>query len=66
MYWFKYGKTECDDEYMGGSSRTFEERYKEHMKAPSPIFGYQNITGHTATVENFKILSREGKIWPGQ
>ena len=25
IYWFKCGKTECDDEYIGESSRTFEE-----------------------------------------
>ena len=33
-----YGKTECNDGYFGESSRTFEERYKEHLKAPIPIF----------------------------
>ena len=38
IYWFKCGKTECDDEYIGESSRTFEEQYKEHLKAPLPIF----------------------------
>ena len=61
IYWFKCGRTECDDEYIGESARTFEERYKEHLKAPSPIFEHQNITGHTTTVENFKIISREGQ-----
>ena len=34
IYWFKCGRTECDDEYNGESARTFEERYKEHLKAP--------------------------------
>ena len=50
-----------DDEYIGESARTFEERYKEHLKAPSSIFEHQNITGHTSTVENFKIIGREGQ-----
>ena len=59
MYWFKCGRTECYDEYIGESARTFEERYKEHLKAPSPIFEHQNITGHTTSVESFKIISRE-------
>ena len=45
IYWFK-----CDEEYIGESARTFEERYKEHLKAPSPIFEHQNITGHITTV----------------
>ena len=61
IYWFKCGRTECNDEYIGESARTFEDRYKEHLKAPSPIFEHQNITGHTTTVENFKIIEREGQ-----
>ena len=58
--WFKCGKTECDDEYMGESGRTFEEHYEEHFKAPSPIFEHQNTTGHIATVDNFKMIGKEG------
>ena len=38
IYWFKCDKTECDDEYIGESSRTFGQRYKEHLKASSLIF----------------------------
>ena len=64
IYWFKCGKTECDDEYTGESSSTFEEWYKEHLEEPSPIFEYQNITGHITTVANLKIISRGLKIWP--
>ena len=60
IYWFKCGRTECDDEYIGESARTFEERYREHLKAPSPIFEHNNVTGHTTSVENFKIIGREG------
>ena len=61
IYWFKCGRTECDDEYTGESARAFDERYTEHVKAASPIFEHQNITGHTTTVENFKIIGREGQ-----
>ena len=60
IYWYKSGRTEGDDEYIGESARTFEERYKEHLKAPSPIFEHNNTTGHTTLVENFKIIRREG------
>ena len=28
------------------------------MKAPSPIFEHQNNTGHTTSVEDFKIIGR--------
>ena len=53
-------KIDSEDEYIGKSSRTFGERYKEHLKPPSPIFEHQNNTGHTTSVENFKIIGREG------
>ena len=61
IYWFKCDRTVCDDDYIGESARTFEERYKEHLKAPSPIFEHQKITGHMTTVESFKIIAREGQ-----
>ena len=38
IYRFKCNRVECDDEYIGQSSRTFGERFKEHLKAPSSIF----------------------------
>ena len=46
IYWFRCDKIDCEEEYIGESSRTFEERYKEHLKAPSPIYEHQNSTGH--------------------
>ena len=33
---------------------------KEHLKAPSPIYEHDNTTGHKTTVDNFKIIGREG------
>ena len=41
------------------SSRTFQERFKEHQKAPSPIYDHYNTTGHNVTIENFSIVGRE-------
>ena len=49
----------CDEEYIGESSRTFGERFREHLKPPSPIYGHCNITGHTTSLENFSIVGRE-------
>ena len=40
---YKCHRVECDEEYIGESSRTFEERFKEHQKAPSPIYDHYNI-----------------------
>ena len=50
---------DCDEEYIGESSRTFGERFKEHLKAPSPIYYHYNTTGHNVTIENFSIVERE-------
>ena len=41
------------------SARNFEERFKEHLKAPSPIHDHLNISGHAITIDNFSILGRE-------
>ena len=59
IYRFKCNRVDCDDEYVGESSRTFGERYKEHLKAPSPIYDHYNITGHETSIENFSIVGRE-------
>ena len=58
-------REECDEEYIGESSRTFGERFKEHRKASSPIYDHFNTTCHTTTLENFGIMSREDQnlIW---
>ena len=50
----------CDDEYIGETSRTFGERYKEHLKAPSAIHHHSILTGHTTNHNNFQIIGREG------
>ena len=62
IYVFKCGRAECNEEYIGESAKTFEER---HLKAPSPILEHENITGHKTTLENFKIIAMEVKKWPG-
>ena len=59
IYRYKCGRVECDDEYIGESSRTFGERFKEHQKAPSPIFDHYNTTGHKICIKNFGIVTRE-------
>ena len=59
IYRFKCNRVECDDEYIGESSGTFGERFREHLKAPSPVFDHFNITGHQVSLENFSIVGRE-------
>ena len=36
IYRFKCDRLESDEEYIGETARTFGERFKEHLKAPSP------------------------------
>ena len=59
IYRFKFKRVDCEDEYIGESSRTFGERYKEHLKAPSLIYDHHNITGHETSIENFSLVGRE-------
>ena len=60
IYRYQCDRVECD-EYIGESSRTFGERFKEHLNAPSPIYDHSNITGHNVTINNFSIMGREDK-----
>ena len=65
IYWHQCGDLTCDDEYIGETSRTFGERYKEHLKDPSPIHHHDNQTNHPINHNNFKIIGREGEpfVW---
>ena len=59
IYRFKCNRVECDEEYTGESARNFGEKFKEHLKAHSPIYDHSNISGQTVTIENFSIWGRE-------
>ena len=60
IYWYQCGNLTCHDEYIGETSRTFGEIYKEHLKDPSPIHHHNNQTNHPLNHSNFKIIGREG------
>ena len=40
-------------------SKKFEERFKEHLKALSPIHDHLKTSGHSVTIDNFSILGKE-------
>ena len=65
IYWYRYDKIDHDEEYIGDSSRMLGDRYRQHLNTPSSILDHQIKSGHTTTVEDFKITGREGTIWPG-
>ena len=58
--WYQCGDLSCDEEYIGETSRTFGERYKEHLKAPSAIHHHSSQTGHPTSHNNFQIIGRQG------
>ena len=59
IYSYCCGEIDCDEEYIGENGRTFGERFKEHLKNPSPICAHQNTSGHITSINNFKIIGRE-------
>ena len=58
-YRYKCGWVDCEEEYIGESGRTFAERFREHMRALSPIHSHPNITGHEVSLDNFSIAGRK-------
>ena len=59
IYWYQCGNLGCDDEYIGETSRTFGQRYKEYLKAPSLIHHHSSETGHPTNHNNFQIIGKE-------
>ena len=59
IYWFQCGGLTCHEEYIGETSRTFGERFKEHLKELSPICNHNINTGHPSTQDHFQIIGKE-------
>ena len=59
IYWYQCGELTCNEEYIGETSRTFGEKFKEHLKDPLPIHVHSTQTGHSTTPDNFNIIGRE-------
>ena len=59
IYRCRCGRVDCEEEYIGESGRTFGERFREHMRAPSTIIDHHNTTGHEVSLDNFSIVGRE-------
>ena len=55
IYWYQCGDLGCDEEYIWETSRTFGERYKEHLKAPSAIHHHSSQTCCPTNHNNFHI-----------
>ena len=59
IYSYQCPHLDCDEEYVGETSRTLGERRKEHLKQPSPLHGNAQTTGHSIENNNFNTIGRE-------
>ena len=59
IYMYQCGELACNEEYIGETSWTLGERYREHLKEPSAIHAHTTQTVHNTTPDNFKIIGRE-------
>ena len=59
IYSYQCGDIACDEEYIGETTRTLGERYREPLEQPSPIYVHIQQTGHNSTANNFNIIGRE-------
>ena len=57
---YQYATIDWGEEYIG-TSRTLGERYKEHLREPSPIQVHSHLTGHQPSQDNFSIIGRKGQ-----
>ena len=61
IYSYQCEEIACNEEYIGKTSRILGERYREHLKEPSPIHAHSLQSGHNSTSGNFNILRREDR-----
>ena len=59
IYSYQCNHLDCNEEYIGETSRTLGERRKEHLRQPSPIHGHIQQIGHGITEDSFSIIGRE-------
>ena len=59
IYSYQCGAIDCGEEYIGETSRTLGECYKEHLKEPFPIHAHSQHTGHQLNPDQFNIIGRE-------
>ena len=59
IYRYKCDHLGCTMEYIGETGRTFGDRYKDHLRVPSPIYDYANTTNHSIQLDSFSIVDRE-------
>ena len=59
IYIYQCKHLDCNEEYIGETTRTLGERRKEHLKQPSPIHGHAQAAGHSIENNSSNIIGRE-------
>ena len=59
IYRLKYAQVRCEEGWIYKLARTSGDRFKEHLRDPSPIYDHGNTSGHCISVENFSIVGRD-------
>ena len=59
IYRYKCTQADCEEEYIGELGRTFRDRLKEHLIAPSFIYQHSQAMGHPFSVDCFIIIGGE-------
>ena len=50
---------------LGNQAEHLPERFREHMRALSPIHDHHNITGHELSLDNFSIVAGRTRALSG-
>ena len=61
IYRYKFSHLGCKVKYISDTGRNFEDRYKEHLRAPSPIYDHANTMGHSIKLDSFSIVVMESQ-----
>ena len=61
IYHYKCSCMDCPEQYIGESGRNFGDRFREHLRAQSPIHLHSQTTGHQVDLECFTIIDREAQ-----
>ena len=60
IYCYQYEAIDCGEEYIGETSRTLGEHYREHLKEPFPVHVHSQHTSHQLNTDQSNIIEREG------
>ena len=58
IYQSKCSHTDCPEQYIVESGRTFGDQFREHLRAPSSIHHHSQSPGHQMDLECFTIIER--------